>query len=253
MAQRERLESIRQILEQEKRLTVSDMSKAFGVTEETIRRDFEKLENKGILTRVHGGAILNSERVTENIDYLMRERHNSREKQIIGRLAASVIPDQAVIGADASTTVMEAIRLLKNRSGITVLTNSVQIIREMGQAAFNVVSTGGVVNKSTSSMQGKIVRTVLSDYFVDVILIGCKALTLDGIFDSNEEEGEIKKMLVERGQKVILMADHTKFDRVAFVKVLDLKNLDMLITDREPSQAWKDLCRQKNVRLIYPE
>lgn len=253
MAQRERLESIRQILEQEKRLTVSDMSKAFGVTEETIRRDFEKLENKGILTRVHGGAVLNSERVTENIDYLMRERHNSHEKQIIGRLAASVIPDQAVIGADASTTVMEAIRLLKNRPGITVLTNSVQIIREMGQTSFSVVSTGGVVNRGTSSMQGKIVRTVLSDYFVDAILISCKALTLDGIFDSNEEEGEIKKMLVERGQKVILMADHTKFDRVAFVKVLDLKNLDMLITDRAPSQAWKDLCREKNIRLLYPE
>lgn len=253
MAQKERLESIQQTLQLEKKVMVSQLSKDLKVTEETIRRDLEKLEAEGVLTRTHGGAVLNAERVLENIDYLMRERHNHLEKQIMGRLAASIIPNRATVGTDASSTVMEAVRLLKNRPEITILTNSVQIIRELSQAAFTIVSTGGIVNKSTFSMQGQVVRKILSDYYVDIALISCKALDLEGgIFDSNEEEGELKKLMAERGQKIILMADHTKFDRVAFVRILDLERLDVLITDQEPAPEWRAICREKGIKLLYP-
>ena len=247
MAQKDRLESIRNSIQLEKKLTVSQLSRDLGVTEETIRRDLEKLEQEGVLTRTHGGAVLNAQSVSENIDYLVRANHNRREKEIMGRLAVSVIPDRASICADASSTVMEAVRLLKGQPDITLLTNSVQIINELHQSAFTVVSTGGTVNKNTFSMQGKAVRKILTDYYVDIVLISCKALNLNGgIFDSNEEEGELKR------QKVILIADHSKFDRVAFIKVMDLDKLDVLVTDREPSPEWKALCQEKNIRLVVP-
>lgn len=253
MAQKDRLESIQQTIQLEKKVTVSQLSKDLKVTEETIRRDLEKLEAEGVLTRIHGGAVLNAGQVSENIDYLMRERHNHLEKQIMGQLAASVIPNRATVGTDASSTVMEAVRLLKNRPEVTILTNSVQIVRELSQSALTIVSTGGIVNKSTFSMQGQVVRKILSDYYVDIALISCKALDLKGgIFDSNEEEGELKKLMAERGQKIILMADHTKFDRVAFVRILDLGRLDVLVTDQEPAQEWRAVCREKGVKLLYP-
>lgn len=253
MAQKDRLDQIRQTIQQERKVMVSQLSRDLKVTEETIRRDLEKLEKSGFLTRIHGGAVLNAERVSENIDYPMRVLHNHQEKEIMGRLAASIIPDRATISTDASSTVMEAVRLLKDRPEITVLTNSVQIIRELSQAPLTIVSTGGMVNKSTFSMQGKVVRKVLADYYVDIALISCKALQLGGgIFDSNEEEGELKKLMAERGQKIILLADHSKFDRVAFVKILELDALDILVTDREPSQEWRELCREKGIRLLYP-
>lgn len=253
MAQRDRLESIQQTIQLQKKVTVSQLSKDLKVTEETIRRDLEKLEADGFLTRIHGGAVLNAERVSENIHYLMRERNNHLEKQIMGQLAASIIPNRATVGTDASSTVMEAVRLLKNRPEITILTNSVQIVRELSQSALTIVSTGGIVNKSTFSMQGQVVRKILSDYYVDIALISCKALDLEGgIFDSNEEEGELKKLMAERGQKIILMADHTKFNRVAFVRILDLGRLDVLVTDQEPAPEWRAVCQEKGVKLLYP-
>lgn len=254
MAQKDRLESIRRSIQLGKKVTVSQLSRELGVTEETIRRDLEKLEQEGILTRIHGGAVLNTHSVSENIDYLVRANHNRMEKEVMGRLAVSVIPDRASICADASSTVMEAVRLLKGQPDITLLTNSVQIINELSQSAFTVVSTGGTVNKNTFSMQGKAVRKILADYYVDIVLISCKALNLSGgIFDSNEEEGELKRLMVERGQKVILIADHSKFNRVAFIKVMDLDKLDVLVTDREPSPEWKALCQEKNIQLVIPD
>lgn len=253
MAQKERLTLIQEKLQKENRVTVSRLSKEYGVTEETIRRDLEKLEKDGILTRVHGGAVLNSERAAENIHYLIRAQHNSSEKKIIGEIAASILPGQVTICADASSTVMEAVQLLKNRPETTVLTNSVQIIRELSQFPVTIVSTGGIINKTTFSMQGNFVRKVLSEYFVDIVLISCKALSLNGgIFDSNAEEGELKHQMVLQGQRVILLADHSKFDRKAFVKVMELDELDTLITDREPSEDWKRLCAEKGIKLMYP-
>ena len=253
MAQRDRLEAIQRMIQIRKKVIVSQLSAEFKVTEETIRRDLEKLEKVGVLTRTHGGAVLNAGLVSESVDYQKRVQNYHAEKEIIGRLAASVVPQRATIGTDASSTVMETMRLLQDRPEITVLTSSVQIICELSRAPLTIVSTGGKINKGSFSMQGKIAREALADYYVDIVLIGCTALDISGgIYDSNEEEGEQKKLLAERGQKIILLASHNKFNRVAFVKVLDLEALDMLITDREPSEDWKALCREKGVALLYP-
>lgn len=254
MAQKERLAMIRQKVKKNKKVVVSELSREHNVTEETIRRDLEKLEQEGLVTRTYGGAVLNIEKISEHIDYLRRSQTNKAEKTQIGRLAASVIPNKAAVGADASSTVMEAINLLRDRPEITVLTNSVKIVRELDQAALSIISTGGIVNNSTFSMQGNIVRKILSDYYVDIVLISCTALEIDGgVFDSNEEEAELKRILVDRGQKTILLADHTKFNKVAFVRVLDFSELDMVITDREPSQEWKEMFCEKGIKLLYPE
>lgn len=254
MAQKERLTMIRQKVKKNKKVIVSELSREHNVTEETIRRDLEKLEQEGLVTRTYGGAVLNIEKISEHIDYLRRSQTNKAEKTQIGRLAASVIPNKAAVGADASSTVMEAINLLRDRPEITVLTNSVKIVRELDQAALSIISTGGIVNNSTFSMQGNIVRKILNDYYVDIVLISCTALEIDGgVFDSNEEEAELKRILVDRGQKTILLADHTKFNKVAFVRVLDFSELDMVITDREPSQEWKEMFCEKGIKLLYPE
>lgn len=254
MAQKERLALIRQAVRKEKKISVSELSKEHGVTEETIRRDLEKLEQEGLINRTYGGAVLSIEKISAHVDYLRRSQTNKEAKMIIGKLAAQEIPPHTAIGADASSTVMEAVSMMKDRPDITVLTNSVKIIRELDQSALNIISTGGQVNKNTFSMQGNIVRQILSNYYVDVVLISCTALEVDGgVFDSNEEEAELKRLLVNRGQKTILLADHTKFNKVAFVRVLDYSQIDVVITDRNPGQEWGEMLQAKGVRLIYPE
>ncbi|MBR0093761.1 MAG: DeoR/GlpR transcriptional regulator, partial [Synergistaceae bacterium] len=236
MAQKDRLEHIKQVIQLEKKISVAELSTDFKVTPETIRRDLARLEADGIVTRTYGGAVLNEARVIENSSFLLRASHHRQEKKIIADLVRGLVPKRGVIAADASSTVVEAVSFLSNEPNITILTNSTQIINEFSDSSFRIVSTGGTVNKSTFSMQGSIVRNVLKSLYVDVVLLSCKALNLaGGIFDSNEDEAEIKKLMVERGQKIILLADHSKFDKVAFVKLLDFERLDVLVTDREPS------------------
>lgn len=252
MAQRERLDEIRQTIKKEKQVSVSVLSKYYGVTEETIRRDLDKLKEEGLISRTYGGAVLNVDNVTETVDYMRRAQTNMEEKARIGAISASVLPYKGSIGADASTTVMEAINAIGNRQEITVVTNSVRALFNADQYDLHILSTGGMVNGKTFSMQGIKSREALRDYHMDIVLISCKAMSLDGgVFDSNEEEAQWKKVLVERGQKIILLADHSKFDKVAFVKVTDLRNVDMVITDEEPSEKWKELFRKNNVQLVY--
>ena len=252
MAQKDRLEHIKQVIQLEKKISVAELSTDFKVTPETIRRDLARLEADGIVTRTYGGAVLNEARVIENSSFLLRASHHRQEKKIIADLVRGLVPKRGVIAADASSTVVEAVSFLSNEPNITILTNSTQIINEFSDSSFRIVSTGGTVNKSTFSMQGSIVRNVLKSLYVDVVLLSCKALNLaGGIFDSNEDEAEIKKLMVERGQKIILLADHSKFDKVAFVKLLDFERLDVLVTDREPSQEWKDTLKDKKVSLVW--
>ncbi|MDO4475168.1 MAG: DeoR/GlpR family DNA-binding transcription regulator [Lachnospiraceae bacterium] len=253
MAQRERLSEIRQTVKRNKKVLVSQLSKEYGVTEETIRRDLEKLEQEGLITRTHGGAVLNMYHVSEHIEYLRRAQTNKDEKQTIGRLTAEIIPTGVSLGVDSSSTGMEAISLLRDRRDITVLTNSVKIVRELDQAALTVISTGGVINNNTFSMQGSIARNTINEYYLDYVLISCTGMSLDGgIFDSNEEEAAIKRVLIQRGQKIILMVDHTKFDKYAFVRVLGFDQLEAVVTDRKPDDEWLELFEEKGIDLYYP-
>ena len=252
MLHKDRLKSIKQIIQIEKKVTVSELRAKFQVTTETIRRDLARLESDGILTRTHGGAVMNSDSVIENSSFILRANHQINEKRIIAELVRNLIPKSAVIASDASSTSVEAVRLLRDEPDITVLTNSTQILNESYGAAFRIVSTGGAVNTNTFSMQGRIARDVLRSLYADIVILSCKALSMTGvIFDSNEDEAEIKKIMAERGQKIILLADHSKFDKVAFVKLTDIEKLDVLVTDREPSDEWKNLLHDKNVTLIY--
>lgn len=251
MAQKERLSSIRRKVRNQKRVVVADLSREFGVTEETIRRDLEKLELEGLVNRTYGGAVLNVEKVSEKIDYLKRAERNHRGKVKIGELTHPLIPENAAVGADASSTVMEALRLLDVYKHNTILTNSVEAIWRLN--SLKILSTGGTLNRENYSLQGNIVKKALESYYVDVVLFSCKALSLeDGVFDSYEEEADIKRILIERGRRIMLLADYTKFDNIALVPLCPLDKVDVIVTDQKPSDEWIEVLKEKKVELVYP-
>ena len=254
MALKQRLDEIRRIVRQENKVVVSDLSKQFNVTEETIRRDLDKLEAEGLVARTYGGAVLNLDTSSENVDFTRRAQTNLEEKMVIAALAADQIPLNATISADASSTVVEALNVFGERPDMTVLTYSIKAIENLGDSGIRLISTGGIVNKKTCAFKGPITQKILDGYHTEAALFSCKALSLQGgIFDSNEEEVELKKIMIARGQKVILLADHSKFGRVAFVKLADIKEIDMLITDQKPTDEWVALLKKNGVQLVYPE
>ena len=247
-----RLEHIREQVKNEKKVTVSELSKIYKVTEETIRRDLEKLEKEGFLTRTFGGAVLNSASQKEHIHFYKRTSINQKEKAKIAQLFKEVLDQKRTIAADASTTVMEAIRLLKANRNITVLSSSTEIFREMTGSEIHILSTGGVFNEDSLSLQGNLAKENIRRYHVDLALLSCKGLDMDkGIMDSSEREADVKTEMVKQALEVALLADHTKFNQTAFVNFLSIDKLDYLITDEKPDDKWVDYCNENDIKLIY--
>lgn len=252
MLLKDRLEAIRSIVTEEGRVQVSELSRRFGVTEETIRRDLEKLEAEGLVSRTYGGAILNENKLTEGIHYFKRTAINVEAKKAIAKKAVAWVKDSYTIGLDSSTTAIELMKLLKVREDVTVITNSAVAITELAQSKMNILSTGGMLNKHSLSLQGNVARQALGNYNIDVALISCKCLSMDqGASDSDEQESEIKKEMIAHANSAILLVDHTKFDKVAFVKVAELEKFDLIVTDKEPSREWMEKLASLSVDILY--
>lgn len=252
MAAKDRLELIKKKLELNNKVVVSDLSNEFSVTEETIRRDLEKLENEGVLTRTFGGAVLNMANQRDGVHFWKRSTIHLPEKKKMAESFSEILSYKTTIAADASSTVMEVLKMLKDSRDITVLTSSTEVFRALVNTNINVISTGGVFNKSTLSLQGQIALDNIKRYHVDVLLLSCKGIDLKmGAMDSNEGEAIVKKAMLKQAGEVALFVDHHKFDRTAFTHLLDLNSIDYLITDQKPDQKWIRACEENCIKLIY--
>ncbi|KHD85889.1 DeoR/GlpR family DNA-binding transcription regulator [Heyndrickxia ginsengihumi] len=248
----ERREKILNILYKEKKVHVGNLATEFNVTEETIRRDLEKLEKDGIVTRTYGGAVLNLH-TNEDLPYQTRNTANIDEKRYIASKIDSLVLDGNTLMADASSTVFEALKELSStKEGLTVLTNSVTALSEFTQTKMNIISTGGLLRKRSGSLVGSIAENTVQNYNVDAAIISCKGISLThGITESNENESELKKQMIQQASKVILLVDHTKFNKIAFIKFIDMSKVDFLVTDKKPSEEWLAYLEQNNIEVIF--
>lgn len=252
MMSKDRLMLIKQTIQNTKKVTVSELSRQFSVTEETIRRDLDKLEAEGVVTRIHGGAIWNADIQKENVHFYKRLTKNLEEKQIIAGKAAALFEGRNTIIADSSTTVVEALKMIPDDREVTVVTNSTEVFREFQESSLHIISTGGEFNKKSMSLQGQLAKTNIAKYNVELALISCRGLSIEkGVLDSNEAEAAIKMLMLEQANEVALLADHSKFDQTAFVCLIDLKSVNYIITDRQPGEAWIRYCEENGIQLIY--
>ena len=260
MTAKDRVTLIRDLAQKNRRVLVSELSEICEVTEETIRKDLNKLETEGVITRVHGGVIINEQFADDSgfnstgnvgIHFNQRKNVNRVEKQIIAARVSDLIQNGNTLFVDSSTTVAEALAALPDGMELTLVTNSTYIFMECATKDINIISTGGEFNQKYLSLQGTVAKECISKYNVDYALISCKALDMDrGVQDSNEGEAEIKKMMISQSRKVILLADHTKFDQTAFVQLMNFDEVDYLVTDMEPDDKWKRFCNEHHVQLI---
>lgn len=247
-----RLAEMQQYIQEKGKVRVSELSEKWNITEETTRRDLDKLEATGLVTRIRGGAVWNESIRKEGIHFFERQRRNYIAKRKMAELVLPLIKQSEVVFADASSTVLEALRLLKASPNLIVVTNSASIFMDASQMRMQLISTGGIFNASSLSFQGTGTKEAIQKYHAKLAVIGCKGLTMEnGVLDSYESEADIKKVMLEHSDKVALMVDHTKFDQMAFLKLIDLDKIDYLITDLKPSDKWIDFLEQRNIQLIY--
>jgi len=247
----ERRKKIIDLVHQDKRVLVSDLSRMFEVTEETIRRDLEKLEKDGILSRTYGGAMLNRH-TNEDLPFVTRNALNTDIKRGIALKALDLINDGDTLMVDPSSTAFEFLKLLGNKNNLTIITNSINILHEFSNSGMDIISTGGSLRYRSLSLVGPVAHDTIQRYNVDTAVISCKGVDMErGVTDSNEPECELKKYMLRQANKVVLLADHTKFDKTAFTKLVELGHIDFLITDCKPSEAWLKRLNEENIEVLY--
>ena len=247
----ERRQAIMDKLKQEHRVYVSELSKIFNVTEETIRRDLDKLESDDLIRRNYGGAVLN-DYISEDLSFLRRSAINSKEKDIIAQKAMNFIKDGNTIMMDSSTTGLALLNRLKVRKNITIITNSIRLAYDFTNSQFKIISTGGTLRAKSFALTGDITCNTLKNYYVDFAILSCKGIDIDkGVMESNEEESVLKQIMIAQANKVILLVDHSKFDKISFTKTCDFSNISMLVTNKAPNLDWQKYLEEQQIKLIF--
>lgn len=215
---------------------VSELSRLFNVSEETIRRDFERLESHELLVRVHGGAISPKLQDGAEIPVLKRREKNTTEKKKIAQKAASFVENGDIIAIDASTTTLKMIRYLKGKQ-ITVITNSIAVTLELGKEKdVQVILVGGYLAKESMSLVGNFAKKVIQDYHVDKIFYSCMGIDpIRGVSEIDESQAIIKKQLINISEQQYLLLDNSKFGVKSLVKLCDVKDINHIITDNQVS------------------
>ncbi|MDC3424400.1 DeoR/GlpR family DNA-binding transcription regulator [Aquibacillus sp. 3ASR75-11] len=231
----ERQREIGDLLEKHGSVRVSELSKQFHVSEETIRRDLERLESEGLLHRIHGGAVKNSEEPLE-IPVLKRQQTNIQEKNVIAQKAASYVENGDIIAIDASTTGLQMTKHLKGKE-LTIITNSIGVTLELANNPnIQVILIGGYLSEESMSLVGNFAERVIQDYHVDKFFFSCMGVDLKrGISEIHEAQALVKKQLLSISEKLFLLADNSKFGQKSLFRLCDVKEVDYLITDNKVS------------------
>ena len=249
----ERRNIILEKIHEDKKVIVSELSREFDVSEETIRRDLEKLSEEGIVTKTYGGAVLN-EKSSIDLPFNVRQKANPEGKRAIARLVSSQISDGDHIFLDASTTAVFIAKNIKDKKRLTVITNSIENLLELSDVdGWDIISTGGLLKAGSMSLLGKKASDGVNAYNADKLFLSCKGFDIKkGITDGNDETASLKQDMVKASEKVYLAVDSTKFDKVAFSQIGNLEDIDVVITDKRPKEEWLEAFKSAGVKCIYP-
>lgn len=232
------------------RVSVDDLAARFALSPQTIRRDLNELCDSRRLTRVHGGAILSSG--VENLAYDDRKLVSQPHKRLIGEAAARLVANNSSLFINLGTTTEEVARALSAHTGLLVITNNLQVAAGLHRhKSIDVILSGGVVRRSDGGLVGAAAVEHISQFRTDVAIIGTSAIDADGtLLDFDIREVQVSQAIIRNARRVILVSDGSKFLRTAPVRIAQLSDVDVLVTDRLPSPAVAALCEANGVDVV---
>lgn len=249
----ERRKRILEKVYEEKKVIVSGLSREFNVSEETIRRDLEKLAEEGHIIKSYGGAVIN-ERGNIDLPFNVRWKSSALGKQKIAELIREEIQDGEHIFLDASTTAVFIAKNIKCKKHMTIITNSIENLLELSDVSgWDIISTGGLLKAGSMALIGKKAADGIECYNADKLFFSCKGLDLEkGVLEGNDEMAGIKQSMINSAARVYLAADSSKFDKVAFSRICPLSRLDAIVTDQRPEERWMQALEEYGIQCIYP-
>ncbi len=247
----ERRQKIAQILSEQQRVTVPELSRLFSISEVTIRKDLAWLEAHALAVRTHGGAMQMPAQAAE-IGFDVRERLQESEKERIGASAATFVQDGETIALDASTTALAMTSFLRERRELTVVTNGLRASMDLVSVpGISVLIPGGMLRKESFSLVGSWGAAVLQHIHISKAFVGARGLGVDeGLTDVNSEEVELKRVLVQSAKEVIAVLDSSKWGQVALATFCPLERLTRIITNAKAPEQMVEQIRSRGIDVL---
>ena len=228
---------------------VDPLAESFGVTPQTIRRDLNQLRDQHLLLRVHGGALVHDG--VENLGYVARTQIAAEEKNAIGIHAAKLIADDSSLFINIGTTTEKVAEHLKGHKGLLVITNNLNVVNTLRQCdSIDVMTAGGIVRREDGGIVGESTTEFFAQFKVDYAIIGASAIENDGaILDYDIREVRVAQAIIRNARSVILVADSTKFQREAPVRITNIGEMNYFVTDQMPAAEFMQVCRSHEVQV----
>jgi DeoR family fructose operon transcriptional repressor len=245
-----RWEHLRRILGRDQVVRVDELAEQLGVSAATIRRDLDQLEGLGEIRRVHGGAVSTGGRLEEPL-FDDKTSVAIKEKRRIAEAALKYIKPNDTVYLDGGSTVLELARMLKDRSNITIVTNSLRATVELAGPGPRLILVGGELRRLSQTLVGPLTRFLIEDLHIDKAFMGTMGLSLEGgLTTTDPSEAYTKELVMEHAREVILLADHNKAHKISFTRAGRLEKVRVLITDNLMDRKFAKGLRKLGIEVV---
>jgi DeoR family glycerol-3-phosphate regulon repressor len=229
---------------------VDDLVRRFEVSPQTIRKDLNDLCDQRLLSRIHGGAIVASG--VENLAYEARRFVAADEKKAIGIAAAAQIPNGSSLFINIGTTTEEVANALTNHENLLVITNNLNVAMMLYRhPQIEVIVAGGTVRRADGAVIGSTAIKLIGQFKVDYAIIGASAIDEEGaLLDFDYREVQAAQAIIANARSVMLVADSTKLQRNAAVRIAHVSQIHTFVTDVPLPPALQEICRSRGVQVI---
>ena len=236
MEQFERRQKIAELVNSKGKVKVTELSELFGISEVSIRTDLADLEAKGLLSRIHGGAV-SSYKTYYNMDMQQRLSANRDSKDKIAARVAQMIEDNDTVMLNSGTTTLSIFRRIPQSLNLSIVTNSIAIALEAAAIpSFNVVLLGGSVNSKYQFVYGDNANAQLKGYHADKLILSVDGISAaDGFTTYYDLEAELDRLMLTNSATRIVAADSSKLGRTAFKHIAPIADADYIITNADSS------------------
>ena len=251
MTSHERRQSLIELLRTQPGLRVPEIAQALQSSEGTVRNDMNALQQAGLLSRFHGGAVLIEKRSLSSTSFSARHHQNSPQKEIIARFASQRVNDGDAILLDASSTAYYLGLALKDRQRLRVVTNGLDVARLLASNPTNtVILIGGILNQDGSSVTGLFSEQVIEELHVQKAFVSCTGFSLaSGLTEEHMEEALLKKKAIESAKEVIALVDSSKIGKDDLIPFARLEQICCLYTDEGLTSECQDMVEKAGISL----
>lgn len=248
-----RIKEISNYIHEHENASIDTLCSIFNVSKNTIRRDIAELEEKGIIKKVYGGITLNIDE-KDTVPFNQREIKNKDIKVVLAELASNLVEDNDIIFIDSGTTTVHMIPFLANRRNLTIITNNLNVlVMSLDYPNLNVLSTGGSLFREANSFIGIEAIDFLDNYNIGKAFMASTGVSIsNGITNSSSFEYQIKKTVVQKSNKIIVLADSSKLDVTSLMTYCNLKDIDALVTDKTLPEEYYKFFKDNNINAIIP-